>query len=420
MSGQRAEVVVVGGGAIGVATAYHLARAGADVVLLERNAGVGAEASYGNAGFVSPSHCIPLAGPGVLRRVPGWLRDRGGGVFIKPRISPELARFGFELVRASGEERMLRGLRALRDASRDSRDRIAAIVADESLEVGYRHHGLANVCVTEQALAALVEDAELLRREGFDPVVLDARAARERVPALSGHVLGGVFWGEDAHVTPHVLVPSLAAAAERHGARIVHRAVVTGFGRDAAGRVVSVETDGGAIACERVVLAAGWESVALARRLGVRLPVEPGKGYHVHLEGNPPGLTIPLILQESVVGATPMGSELRFAGTMEFVGADRTLAPDRARRLIRGAARYLQGLDPEQPARLWTGFRPCTPDSLPLLGPLRASPNVVVATGHGMLGITLAGSTGADAAALATDRPASAAAQAFSPARFGL
>ncbi|MEZ5100931.1 MAG: FAD-dependent oxidoreductase [Thermoleophilia bacterium] len=255
---------------------------------------------------------------------------------------------------------------------------------------------------------------------GLRPARARRARARERVPALSEQVLGGVFWDEDAHVTPHVLVPALAAAAERRGARLVRRAVVTGFARDAGGRVSAVETDAGPIACERVVLAAGWESVALARRLGVRLPVEPGKGYHVHLDGNPPGLTIPLILQESVVGATPMGSELRFAGTMEFVGADRTLAPDRARRLIRGAARYLRGLDPEQPARLWTGFRPCTPDSLPLLGALRAAPNVVVATGHGMLGITLAGSTGADAASLATGRPASTAAAAFTPARFGL
>src|SRR5919201_276315 len=157
---QSVDVLVVGGGAIGVAAAHELARRAADVLVVEARDAAGAECSYGNAGLVSPSHCIPLAAPGLLRRVPGWLRP-GGAIYVKVRPSLELARFGVALVRSCSRERMLLGLRTLRDLSRASRELFEELVGT-GLEFGYGRDGLMNVCATHAAFEALREDAELL------------------------------------------------------------------------------------------------------------------------------------------------------------------------------------------------------------------------------------------------------------------
>ena len=178
----RPDILVVGAGAIGVAAAYALAERGAGVLVVEARDAPGAECSHGNAGLISPSHCIPLAAPGLLRRVPGWLRP-GGAVYVKPRLSLALARFGMELARNCNRGQMIVGLRTLRDLARTSRDLFEQHVRD-GLEFGYRRDGLMNVCISERAFNTLLEDVELLRREGLEPEVLGPDEARKREPSL--------------------------------------------------------------------------------------------------------------------------------------------------------------------------------------------------------------------------------------------
>ncbi len=413
------DVVIVGGGAIGVASAHYLAQRGAHVVVLEAGPALGAEASYGNAGLVSPSHCIPLATPSLLRRIPRFMRP-GGAVYVKPRLSPALARFGLELVRSSGRRRMLRGVRALRDLGRSSRDLVEDL-SRGGLELGYHHAGLMNVCRGEEAFEELLKDVRLLESEGFEPEVLDSAGARKREPLLRDDIAGAVFWGEDGHCDPGLLVAGLHAAAERAGARFELGTRVTGLDRGADGSISAVRTASAVYRPRTVVLAAGAATTRLARMVGASLPVEPGKGYHAQMPAGSAQLSMPLIFQESVFAATPMGDRLRLAGTMEFVGWDMRPRRERALRLLSEARGYLHGLDePDDHVETWFGMRPCTPDTLPVIGFSGKTAGLIYATGHGMLGITLAAATGLGVAELALDRRSSLDLEPFSARRYGL
>ena len=413
------DVVIVGGGAIGVASAHFLALRGVHVVVLEAGPKLGGEASYGNAGLVSPSHCIPLATPALLRRIPGFMR-RGGAVYVRPRLSPALARFGYELARSCSRERMLRGVRALRDLSRSSRDLVEDLSRD-GLELGYQHAGLMNVCRSEGAFEDLLGDVRMLQAEGFEPEVLDSAGARQREPLLRDDIAGAVFWGEDGHCDPSRLVAGLHAAAERAGARFELLTRVTGFERSADGSISAVRTGSRTYRPRTVVLAAGAATTQLARMLGAKLPVEPGKGYHAQMPAEAPTLSMPLIFQESVFAATPLGDRLRLAGTMEFVGWDLRPHRERALRLLPEARGYLHGLDvPDDAVETWFGMRPCTPDTLPVIGFSGKTPGLIYATGHGMLGITLAAATGLGVAQLALDRRSSLDLEPFSARRYQL
>jgi D-amino-acid dehydrogenase len=414
----RPDVLVVGAGAIGVAAAHALAERGVGVVVVEARDAPGAECSYGNAGLISPSHCIPLAAPGLLGRVPGWLRP-GGAVYVKPRLSLSLARFGIELLRSCNQNRMIAGLRTLRDLARASRDSFEQHVRD-GLEFGYRRDGLMNVCVSERALQALLEDAELLRREGLEPEVLGPSEARRREPALRADISGGVFWAEDAHCEPGRFVTELARAAERRGVHFELGLRVTGLDGAPGGAIAAVRTERGTFRPRKVVLAAGAWTPELARMAGLRIPLEAAKGYHVELRDGAPQLRMPLIFQESVFAATPMGGALRLAGTMEFVGLDPELSPPRALRLLDEARLYLDGLNGSGPRKIWCGFRPCTPDSLPIVGQSGRVPNLLLATGHAMLGLTLAPATGRALADLALDGRCNLPIEPLSPARYRL
>jgi D-amino-acid dehydrogenase len=413
---EKVDVVVVGAGAVGVAAAHELARHGADVIVIEARDRTGAECSYGNAGLVAPSHCIPLAAPHLLRRVPGWLRP-GGAVYIKLRPSLSLARFGAELLRSCGRERMLRGLRTLRDLTRASRDLFEDLTRD-GLDFGYRRDGVMNVCASSRGFEALREDANLLRREGFDPQVLRPEEAREREPALSPGLAGAVYWAEDGHCDPGRFVAELAGAAERVGARFRLGTRVTGFAHGGDGLVTAVETTGGTLRPRTIVLAAGSWTLPLARLAGTSIPLEPGTGYHVHLVADPPQLRIPLIFQESVLAATPMNGALRLAGTMEFVGFELPAAQGKATRLLEHARTYIDGLGSPGPFETWSGLRPCTPDSLPIVGRSGRVPNLVFATGHAMLGLTLAPVTGKAVADLVVDGRSELPLEPLSPARY--
>jgi D-amino-acid dehydrogenase len=413
----RPDVLVIGAGAIGSAIARELAVRGADVVVVERRETVGAECSYGNAGLVSPSHCIPLARPGLWRRTPGWLRP-GGAVYVRPRPSLPLLRFGLELARSCNRQRMLVGLRTLRDLARASRDLFEEL-AGEGLEFGYHRLGLMNVCVGEAAYDELRADADLLRREGFEPEELDARAARELEPSLRAEIAGAVFWGEDGHCDPARFVHAVAAAAETAGATFQTGTEITGFESGPDGSITAVATSGGTLRPRTVVLAAGSWTERLARMAGARIPLEPAKGYHVQFTPPAPTLTRPLIFQESVFAATPLDGTLRLAGTMEFVGLDLRLAEKRALRLLHEARSYLQGLDSPAGVETWCGLRPCTPDSLPIVGRSGRVPNLLFATGHAMLGLTLAPVTGRAVADLLVDGASELPLAPLSPLRYG-
>ena len=413
--------MVVGGGVIGVCAAYYLARAGASVMLVERG-DIAAGSSYGNAGLIVPSHAIPLAAPGVLWRGLRWMADPESPFWIKPRLDPALLGWLWRFRRHCTEAHVRRALPVLRDLSRASLALYEELAALPGLDFGFRRDGVLMVFATRAGMEGGRHEAQQLEQAGIVAKVLDGAATRALEPALAHDVTGAVHFPDDAHVTPDRFVRGLARVAEGLGVRLRTHTEVLGFSLE-GGRLRAVETTRGALLCDQVVLAAGSWSPGLGRALGLALPVQAAKGYSITYEAPAAGPRMPLLLGEARAAITPMRAEagpiLRIGGTLELAGLDLSINRRRVDAVRRGFRRYLAL--PEEPplVEIWRGLRPCTPDGLPLVGRPRARDNVVVATGHAMIGMSLGPVTGKLVAGLVTgERPAADLAP-LDPDRFG-
>lgn len=421
----EAPIVVIGAGCIGLSAALYLARGGAEVVVVERSSGLDGDAASGSAGFITPSHCLPLAGPRVLRRLPSFLLGKGM-ISVRPRLDRGLIRFGALAARSGRGELMRAGLRALLDQSRASLELYAEFAADRP-ELEFRREGLMNVCSTAEGMRELVAEAELIAAAGLEPRLLDGGDAAALEPALRPDVAGAVFWEQDASIVPQATIAALADAAREAGARFLLGSTVEEFRRGADGSVVGLAAGTERIVPRAVVIAAGAGTPAVAAKLGARVPIEPAKGHHLHLPRYQPLPRIPMILQEHAMGVGAMSGGLRLTGGMDFVGHRPQVDPRRIGDILRLIDDYMvdaAGFAAASDAAHWSGMRPCTPDGLPIVGWLRRAPNTAIAAGHGMLGFTLGPATGRDVAELVLGgrRPAARAGwlEQFAPARFGL
>jgi D-amino-acid dehydrogenase len=401
------DVVVVGGGAVGVACALELARHGASVTLLERGPELGSGCSAGNAGLICPSHSTPLSNPTAVRNGLRWMLDRESPFHLKPRPSalPWLARF---LLAARRAPAGARAIRALSIASLELHARLA-----EQLDTGFERRGVLNVYATEETYSAGRREAASSELP-FQALDRDGALALE--PALGPRTAGAVYYPREAHVDPLRFVHALGAATAAEGADVRTRMEVRRLRR--LGDRVVVETSDGALRPATVVLAAGAWSGRLARTAGVYCPLEGGKGYHVDLEGAEGDPRIPTWLQESWAIATPLPGRLRLAGTLELAGLDLTIDRVRADAVRRGGERGLRGLEGRRVIDVWAGLRPCTPDGLPVIGRPEGLPRLVLATGHAMKGVSLAPVTAKLVGELVAGGSASHDLRPFDPNRF--
>lgn len=386
----RAEVVIVGGGVIGLACAVELAEAGREVVLLER-ARLGDGASSGNCGLLTPSHSLPLTQPGMVRKAIAWMAREDAPIYVRKRLDLGFLLWGMRFARRCREPAMraaLRGRGALLELSRALYD---DFVARHAPDAEYETVGLLEVYATEAGRAAAEPAHALLAEQGVasTPVAPDALLARE--PALREGLAGCQWYPRDAHLRPEALLRGLRRRALALGVRIVEGAAADGFECGARG-VAGVSAAGRVWRCAQLVLCAGVWSPPLGRALGLRLPIQAGKGYSITTLRPASCPAVPLLLKEANMAVTPWASGLRLGGTIEFAGLDAELRPARLDALRRGAARFLReplGAEPVE----WCGFRPMTPDELPLLGRAPRAPNAIVATGHGMMGVSMAPAT---------------------------
>jgi D-amino-acid dehydrogenase len=423
MAGSDGDVLVIGGGIIGVSCAYYLARSGRQVTLVERDEAVcpvGAS-SYANAGLVMPSDPYPLPSPGVLGQGMKWLLDSSSPLYIRPRPSPALARWLLGFAAASREGRMRRGMPVLRALGVEGLKAFDEVCAPGTVDAGYKHTGILSLYLTQAALDAAAAGASPLQESfGVEAEVWDSSAVHERVPAALPGVVGGVFTAEDGHVDPLQLTRGMARAAEDLGATVLTATEAVGFTR-AGRRVTGVMTTRGLRRAGTVVLAAGVWSGRLARGLGLSLALEPAKGYSVTVprpEGVPGDLA--LYLPEGHACVTPFGDGLRFAGTLELSGINDRVLTNRVAAIRRGAERYFAGVGAAAPTALWRGLRPMTPDGLPMVGRAAAYDNLVIATGHNMNGIMYGPVTGKLVAESVDGREPSVDLTLLRPERFGI
>lgn len=409
------DVLVVGGGAIGASAALELARRGAEVLLLERGPELAWGCSSGNAGLICPSHAAPLATPGALRQGIRWLGKPDSPFYLRPRVRvlPWLARF----VAACTPERAHRSSLVVRQLA------LASLVLHEQLasdgvDIGLQQRGSLNVHATVKSLAEARREAAEARGFGVESQILDGlTAVRELAPTVRGPIAGAVYYPGDAHCDPLRYVHAVGEAAASAGARIRTRVEVLGL-RRRNGRVEAITTTEGDQIAGEVILAAGAWTPRLLREVGVSIPVEGGKGYHVDLESATGDPTLPVWFQGTRVIATPLAGRLRLAGTLELAGLD--LAVDRRRvdAVVRAGRNGLTGLDGRRTLEVWRGLRPCSPDGLPIVGRPEGLENVVLATGHGMMGLTLAPVTAQLVAEVVAGAQPSHDLAPLSPARF--
>ncbi len=418
MASSSPDHLIIGGGVIGVSAAYFLARAGASVTLVDKR-GVAAGSSWGNAGLIAPNHSVPIPGPGVLTQGLKWLFDVESPLYIKPRLDPELIRWLWRFRRFCNETALDRAIPRLRDMQRASLALFRQIIAEEAIACDFEEAGGIVAFRTEKGLEAGIAEAEHLARFGLKTTILDADAVHDLEPALHPGVIGGVFQEEDAFLTPHKFVFGLAEAARRHGAVILDDAEVLGF-ETAGRRILRVRTRRGDFQPKRVALAAGAWSTPLARMLDIDIPMQPAKGYAITLPLPEPSPRHYIIFGERNAVATPMGGDLRFAGTLELSGLHEGINLRRVNAIRKAAREYLILPDDLPKGHVWQGLRPVPPDGLPYIGRSPQIGNLVIATGHAMLGLSMGPITGQLVAQLLQDQPTSLPLDGFEPDRFDL
>lgn len=382
-----ADVVVVGAGAIGACVARELALCGREVVVLEHGA-VGGAASAGTAGLITAGHAERIANRAALAEGLRAMWDRSSPIAVhaRPSMYCWLARFVAASLNGHSAETGTSVLTRLAMESLEAHRQLHAAV-----DTGLVQHGLLNLYSLGTDDSVRASDAADLGRRGVVCEEIDADALEHFEPGLQG-VAGALFLRDEAHLDSRHFTERVAGAAEREGARFLTGVDVNRVRRTK--NAIRVETSAGAVDGALLVIAAGVGSAALAADMGIDLPVIAGKGYHLEYPGGKAELTRPAFLGSSRVVATPLGGRIRLAGTVELGANPNRVDARRTTAIANAGRKYVRGIDVEHPMGVWTGLRPLAPDGMPVVGHVDNDHRVILATGHGMLGITLAPRTG--------------------------
>jgi D-amino-acid dehydrogenase len=386
------DVLVLGAGAVGLACALYLLRQGRSVRVLEQGT-VGSGSSHGNCGTITPSHAPPLAAPGSLLQALRWMLQPDAPLYVRPRLDPALANWLLRFARRCNQRDWLAATRARATLLHASRAELERLLDSAGIQCGFDPAGLLYVCRDAATLAPILAGLDALREFGIAAAPLTAQQLAREEPALKPGMAGGVLFAGDAQLRPEAYVDGLAAQVLAAGGIIENGCRVLGF--DVTGeRIDAVQTTNGIRRGREVVVALGAWSPQFARQLKLRLPIQPGKGYSITYSRPPQVPRRPLVLKERSVCVTTWSDGFRLGSTMEFSGYDTRLNRTRLDALVRGASEYLHA--PEGPERLeeWYGWRPMTWDDLPVIGRTPRLDNAWLATGHGMLGITMSAATG--------------------------
>ena len=418
MTERRSDVLILGGGVIGLACALHLLRHGASVRVVEQGR-VGQGASHGNCGTLTPSHAIPLLTPGALRKAFAQMNRRDAPLFIRPGLDPGRFLWLARLARQGRPGRSERAAAARAALLVRSAELTRGWVREQGLDCEYAARGSLYVYRDARAFREAAAHAQWLERLGIEaqPRTDDELQAMEA--SLRPGMAGGYYHPGDAHLRPEAFVDELARRVRELGGIIEESARIERVHTE--GRVIeAVRTHRGVYAGERMVMALGAWSPQFARMLGLRLPMQPGKGYSLTWTRARHTPSRPLMLREDGVCVTGWESGLRLGGTMEFAGFDDRLVDARLAAIRRAAARYLREAEGPRMREMWWGWRPMSVDQLPIIGESRRWSNLVFATAHGMLGMSMAAGTAEIVTALCGAGASDIDFEAFSPRRFGL
>jgi D-amino-acid dehydrogenase len=381
--------VVIGGGVVGLACAHALRKQGEEVTVLDSTE-PGAGCSKGNAGWIVPTLAEPLPTPGLTWTSMLWLLRRDSPLHINPRAALGLAPWLWAFWRHCNADDFRSGRRAWEIVANDVMESFDALASDG---VRFEMHsaGLLFVFLREAAMRAMLhETGASPAAHGREPRIFTGKELREFEPSVSDAVTAGLWVEQERHVRPETLCAGLAQWLARHGVEIRAGAAVVSGHLD--GKTLrAVRTARGEVTGDRFLITAGARSGLVSNAIsGVPLPIQAGKGYSITVPASTSRFRRPLYLEEARLAVTPFEGGYRFAGTMELSGVNERLVAGRISAIRHSARRYLTLSDGELTGIEWVGMRPLAPDGLPVMGPIPGRPNVFVATGHGMLGVTTA------------------------------
>ncbi len=409
-------VLILGAGVIGLNVALACVRRGFSVTIVERLPQRREGCSFGNAGMVVPSHFMPLAAPGMVSLGLRMMWNPESPFYIKPRLDATLMQWGWQFFRAASQQRADAASVLLRDfglLSRQCFERMA-------LDFGLERRGLLMLCKTPHALHEEARMAGRAHELGIPAEVLDARGTAALDPGVTMDVCGSVYYPLDCHLSPARFMAALEDELIRCGVKFLWETEVTGFDCDGK-KLRAIHTACGPLEADEVLLCGGVWSSEIVTSLGLNLPMQAGKGYSLTLE-NPRELpSLCSICTEARLAVTPMGGALRVGGTMELAGIDTSINQRRVRGIVKSFPHYFPTFKPQDfnEVKPWSGLRPVSPDGLPYVGRTSRWENLTIATGHAMMGLSLAPATGEIVANILTGQQPNIALDLLSPDRFG-
>jgi D-amino-acid dehydrogenase len=412
------KVGILGGGIIGLSSAYYLNKAGHHVTVIDQS-NLSGGCSHGNAGMIVPSHFIPLAAPGMISKGIRWMFDSTSPFYVKPRFNKELIKWGYHFYRSATKQHVEKSAPALKEISLLSKSLYQEWKRDLPFDFGYQEKGLLMLYQTKEAEHEESETAKMAKRYGIEAHILSPTQVQELEPDVKVDSRGAIYFPGDAHLTPQQLITNLIGYLKDKGVQFKDSSIITDFIVE-DNQIKIIQTDKGEFVFDEVVMALGSWSGEVAKKLKLDLPMQAGKGYSFLLDDVKSNIKVPSIFLEARVAVTPMANSLRFGGTMEICGVNQSVSMNRVKGIVESIPNYYPEMKVSMPAKekVWHGLRPCSPDGLPYIGRSRKFKNLTIATGHSMMGLSLGPATGKLVSEIMERKKSSMGIELFNPSRF--
>ena len=410
------KVVIIGGGIIGLCSAYYLQKEGHQVTVVDKS-DFTSGASYVNAGYITPSHIVPLSAPGMITKGIKWMFNSESPFYVKPRLDNDFLKWSWAFKKSATKAKVAKSIPIIKDINIFSRALYEDLKTSKDFDFSYDHKGLLMYYQTEKAGVEEWNTAKKAIALGLQVENLTKSEVQKIEPDVALNVNGAIYYHSDAHMTPNNFMQQLKRYLEQHGVEILANEEVEDV-VVLAGKLHILKTKKRSITADEFVLATGSWSQNFAKKLNINIPVQAGKGYSINVKKET-NITIPAILMEAKVAVTPMEGFTRFAGTMEIGGINHTINPKRVNAIAKAGELYYRDLKISDIAKqnAKCGLRPCSPDGLPYIGKSIHCPNLTIATGHAMMGWSLGPATGKLVSENISDKKTSLEIDSFHPDR---
>ena len=408
--------IIIGGGIIGLSTAYYLQKEGHQVTVIDKS-DFTTGASYVNAGYLTPSHIISLAAPGMITKGIKWMFNPASPFYVKPRLESEFLKWTWAFKKSATASKVEKSIPVIKDINLLSRDLFEELKASKEFDFHYERKGLLMAYKTDKAGEAEWKVGQRANIEGLGAKHLSKKEVEELEPNANINIKGAVYYDCDAHTTPSDFMPQMLNHLKSLGVTILSKEEVKDI-EISNKKISKVITDKREIVADEFVLTAGSWSPLLSKKIGLNLLIQAGKGYRINV-ARETGITIPTILMETKVAVTPMNGFTRFAGTMEIGGINHHINPVRVNAIANAGEKYYNGLKitEEEKNGVQCGLRPCSPDGVPFIGKSSKCTNLTIASGHAMMGWSLGPATGKLVSEIISDKKTSLDIEPFHPDR---